>query len=103
MYQSEPYNKTMDIAGKKESMKLAAEELKKIVEENETDVVSEIVIIISDLTWLGFRIARCTLRGSSYQQCANKLGVTKEKVRYYHEKCVELQHDITLKKLFILK
>lgn len=82
----------------------AAHEIKNIIANAEAlEIVMRVQRIISDLSWDGFVIARCKARGFSHQQCANKTGMTKEKVRYYHDKCVELQHDIAIRELFVLK
>lgn len=62
--------------------------------------LEELLNIVGDLSFIGYKLSMCKLKGYSMQQCANKFGVTKETARYYFNKCVELQHDIALKKIF---
>ena len=56
--------------------------------------------IISDLSFTGYKISLCKLKGYSLQQCANKYGLTKEQARYSWNKCVEKKYDEDLKRLF---
>lgn len=62
--------------------------------------LEEFLNIIGDLTHTGYKISMCKLRGFSYQQCANKLGITKAAAQRYFEKCIEKGYDITLRRLF---
>lgn len=64
--------------------------------------IEELLNIVGDLTYEGYKISLCKLRGFSYQQCSNKFGISKSKAQYYFEKCIEKQYDIALKKIFQL-
>lgn len=62
--------------------------------------LEELLSIIGDLSYPGYKIAMCKIRGFSYQQCANRMGLHKEHARKLWLKCVQNGHDITLKRIF---
>jgi hypothetical protein len=77
-------------------MTISKEEIMKMA----VDDVENLLIIVGDLTHLGYRISLCRLRGSSINQCAQKFKTTPDTVRYYFKKCGELHHTLTLKRIF---
>lgn len=76
---------------KQELMQLAAHDLE------------QLLIVIGELGFTGYKIALMRLRGASLGQCALKLRVSKMTVRWTWEKCREKGYDEVLKKLFELK
>jgi hypothetical protein len=58
--------------------------------------------IISDLSFEGYKISLCKLKGYSLQQCATKFGVSKSNAQYAWEKCQEKNYDVELKRLFMI-
>lgn len=56
--------------------------------------------IVSDLGHIGYKVSLCKLRGFSYLQCANKMGIGKPTAQFYFEKCKKKGYDVQLKKFF---
>jgi len=65
--------------------------------------IEELLNIIGDLGYLGYKISLCKIKGNSYQQCANKFNIPKSTAQTYYEKCTEKAYDIALKRIFQLK
>lgn len=65
--------------------------------------VEELMHIIGELGFVGYRISMCKIKGNSYQQCANKYGISKALAQYHYEKCKEKLYDIALKRIFKLQ
>jgi hypothetical protein len=80
-------------------MTLNKEELMRMA----TTEVEELLNIIGDLGYTGYKISMCKLSGYSYQQCANKFRISKQTARRLYAKCVENRYDIALKKIFQIK
>lgn len=76
---------------KEELLRMAASEME------------ELLNIIGELGYTGYKISMCKLQGNSYQQCANKFRISKQTARRLFAKCVDNRHDIALKKIFQLK
>lgn len=76
---------------------------KKHMMEMAVDELEELMRIIGDLGYIGYKISMCKLYGNSYQQCANKFKIPKSTAQWHWEKCTEKQYDIALKKIFRLK
>lgn len=64
--------------------------------------LQELLTIIGELGYLGYKISMCKLKGNSYQQCATRFGITKSAAQRYWEKCIENRYDISLKRIFAL-
>ena len=58
--------------------------------------------IIGDLGYVGYKISMCKLKGSSYNQCKTKLGVSRSKVLRYWKNCRNKGYDVHLKRIFNL-
>lgn len=65
--------------------------------------MEELFNIIGDLGYVGYKISMCKMKGYSYQQCANKLGISKALAQYHYEKCKEKLYDTALKRIFKLQ
>lgn len=58
--------------------------------------------IIGDLGYVGYKISMCKLKGSSYNQCKTKLGVSRALVQWHWKNCRRKGYDSHLKKIFNL-
>lgn len=56
--------------------------------------------IIGELGYTGYKIAMCKIKGNSYLQCAQKLGISKSLAQYHWENCKQKGYDSNLKKIF---
>lgn len=81
----------------------AEQEIKQQVMSMAVSDIELLLNIIGDLTYVGYKISLCKLKGNSYMQCAIKYNIQKSAAQYYFEKCIEKQYDIALRKLFNLK
>lgn len=79
------------VTTKEHLAKMAAEELEELLQ------------IIGDLSYTGYKISLCKIYGNSYMQCAIRYGVDRETARRFWRKCVENEHHIALKKIFGIK
>lgn len=64
--------------------------------------IEELFTIIGDLTYPGYKISLCKIKGLSHQQCANRFGLTKDQVYYFWDKCRKKSYDEALKRIFNL-
>jgi hypothetical protein len=62
--------------------------------------MEQLLNIIGDLGYKGYKICMCRLKGYSYLQCAQKFGVKKSRAQYYWETCKNKGYDIHLKRMF---
>ena len=58
--------------------------------------------IIGDLTFIGYKISLCRLKGYSYGQCARNYRISKSRAQWHWENCREKGHDVHLKRMFNL-
>lgn len=65
--------------------------------------IETLLNIIGDLGFLGYRVSMCKLKGGSYQQCANRMNISKRLAQFYFEKCRKNGYDISLMEIFNLK
>lgn len=84
-------------------MSAETESLKKDVMNMAVSDLELLFKVIGDLTFTGYKISLCRLRGYSYQQCATKFGISKREAQKYYERCLNMGHDEFLKKTFNLK
>lgn len=62
--------------------------------------VEQLLKIIGDLGYVGYRISLCKLYGYSYKQCAIRYGVRRSHAQKYFEKCTRLGYSEDLKRIF---
>lgn len=64
--------------------------------------LEQLLIIIGDLGYVGYKISLCRIKGFSYGQCARNFRIKKSVVQYHWENCRKKGYDISLKKMFNL-
>jgi hypothetical protein len=79
------------VSTKEHLARMAAEELEELLQ------------IIGDISYVGYKISLCKIYGNSYMQCAIRFGIDRETARRLWAKCVEKQHDKALIKIFGIK
>lgn len=62
--------------------------------------LEQLMNIIGDLGYIGYKISLCRLKGSSYLQCAQKFNISKSLAQYYWNNCISKGYDQTLQKMF---
>ena len=64
--------------------------------------LEQLMNIIGDLGFTGYKISLCRIKGLSYGQCARNFRVSKSLAQWYWESCQKKGYDIQLKKIFKL-
>jgi hypothetical protein len=64
--------------------------------------IEQLLKIIGDLGYPGYKISLCKLKGLSYNQCARKYNISKSLAQWHWDKCRDKGYDIQLKKIFNL-
>jgi hypothetical protein len=80
-----------------------AEQLKKECMAMAVAELEQLMNIIGDLGYRGYRVSICRLKGYSYGQCAQNLNISKSLAQWYWESCQKKGYDIVLKQIFKMK
>lgn len=75
---------------KKECLTMAATELEQLMN------------IIGDLGYPGYRVSLCRIKGGSYNQCRLRLGISRSKAQRHWKSCRKKGYDADLKRIFRL-
>lgn len=73
---------------KEQCLRMAAAELEQLMN------------IIGDLGYVGYKISLCRIRGFSYLQCGSKFGISKALAQWHWRNCRKKGYDIKLKQIF---
>ena len=58
--------------------------------------------IVGDLGHLGYKVSLYRLYGASYNQCAQKFGISKSLAQFHWYKCIDKGYDSDLRRMFNL-
>jgi hypothetical protein len=64
--------------------------------------LEQLLLIIGELGYVGYKISLCKIKGLSYTQCSRKFNISKSLAQFYWEKCQTKGYDIKLKNIFKL-